>query len=83
MINEASRHTDRLSVTEIRQMVQEREKIATTLVSDNIAFPHAVKQNIDESLIVLGGQPRTDSLVATGSVCTINCSIRWRDQTAP
>ena len=54
LIKEASRHTDNLSFAEIQRLVQEREQIATTLVSDNIAFPHAVKQDINESVIILG-----------------------------
>jgi DNA integrity scanning protein DisA with diadenylate cyclase activity/mannitol/fructose-specific phosphotransferase system IIA component (Ntr-type) len=54
LINEASLHTNHLSRNEIQQLVQDREDIATTLVSENIAFPHAVKQGIDESLIILG-----------------------------
>ncbi|MDC7226957.1 MAG: diadenylate cyclase [Spirochaetales bacterium] len=54
LINKASIHTNKLSGTEIKHLVHEREKIATTLVSENIAFPHAVKQGMDESLIILG-----------------------------
>lgn len=53
LISKAAGRSEHLSGNEIRRLVQDREDIATTLVSDNIAFPHAVKQGIDESLIIL------------------------------
>ena len=58
LMNEASRCSEVLSISEIRRLVEDRENIATTLVSDNIAFPHAVKQGIDESTIIIGVSPQ-------------------------
>lgn len=44
----------RMSHERVLSLVREREALATSIVSDDIAFPHALEPGRDESVVVLG-----------------------------
>ncbi len=50
----ASSHCTDLSGDTIARLAREREAIATSIVSDDIAFPHAVEPGNGDSIVVVG-----------------------------